>query len=95
MTKKGFFGLVLLVGVLAYLNPSEQTQKEKIKSVLGNTNQPKLDGTINEWNHVLGHNTPDYDAQRNSYFIFSKMESKTGETLSYGFLGYTHVVLKK
>jgi deoxyribodipyrimidine photolyase len=97
MSKKGYLGLILLVGVMAYLNPSEETQKEKIKQVLGNNSNfvSKSEGTLSEWNHVLGHNTPDYDSKRNSYFIFSKMESKTGETLSYGFLGYTHVITKK
>ena len=34
MSKKGYLGLILLVGVMAYLNPSEETQKEKIKQIL-------------------------------------------------------------
>lgn len=97
MSEKGYLGLILLVGVMAYLNPSEETQKEKIKRVLGNNSSSivKSEGALSEWNQVLGHNTPDYDSKRNSYFIFSKMESKIGETLSYGFLGYTHVKNKK
>lgn len=90
---------LVVVGLLAFTNPSEKAHKEKIKEELFKAMEPSKpsDGwALLGWNmgQTIVERAIDTQVKRTNYIVCSRVAASNGKTISFGILGMVFSEIK-